>query len=693
MSNFIRFFSSGSQRIKTAKKRKQYWQLNLLYTTGFLISVIELTRGITERQSGVCMPGDVVLAGIFLLGLISLNRAKAELAINLIFLIPVPSYFFFMSNYSAAPVQQSIIHTQWTLIGGLLFLFLFNNSAYKLFYYYIVSLVTVAYQLLITGSWSELISVHISSVPKPLNPTISLTISYFIAIGIRQKYHRKIGHLQTKIDQTAQEINSAQRTLSLPLAIIQLNTDEDEKISAIQLVTANSAFEKLFGINVTEIKTHETKPAFQRFFPSDFDWEKFFFTSYRHQDEFFDPERQHWYKLLKIRLSSSKIACLFIDQTSQHTTISQLQESRQRYKVLLEAIPDLFFIISREGLYVDYVIRSADQLQLNPDKIVGSSIFETGFSMPMARKIYQAIQNAIRFDTIETIEYAMNVEQGTVMFEMRIARLNDQQVISISRDITKRKMTEIQLEDARQKAEESDRLKSAFLANISHEIRTPMNAIIGFSKMLDSSDFEVNEKRQLVSTIISNGKILMDMVDNMISISKIETNQIEAHFLFCKINELLLELFKEYSTEQPNKTIHLRLVTPNHQPKFGFFSDRNLLIEIFQKLINNALKFTEKGEVVFGYNFPENNPNIRFFVRDTGIGIDHSYQKKIFERFYQIDNRRSRKYEGTGLGLAIANYLTEQLHGKLMVSSEPDKGSEFYFDLPFEQKNPAFKIE
>ena len=201
----------------------------------------------------------------------------------------------------------------------------------------------------------------------------------------------------------------------------------------------------------------------------------------------------------------------------------------------------------------------------------------------MSRKIFQCIQDAIQLDSIETIEYALEIEKGTAMFEMRIAKLDDNSVISIARDITKRKVAEMKLEEAKIKAEEADLLKSAFLANISHEIRTPMNAIIGFSRMLGSSDFDFEEKNRFLEIIIDNGKLLMEMINDMISISKIESNQVVANKNFCKINDLMVELYREYSIEVSNKPLRLKLNNENANPKFGVSTDKYLLLGNFKE--------------------------------------------------------------------------------------------------------------
>jgi PAS domain S-box-containing protein len=386
------------------------------------------------------------------------------------------------------------------------------------------------------------------------------------------------------------------------------------------------------------------------------------------------------------------VVCLFSDVTARQEQILALEESSHRYQVLLEAVPDPFFIIDKDGIYVDFVFKASETLKIKPSDIIGNSIFEVGFSEKMSGKVYQCIQQCIETDSIETIEYALEVEGATAMFEMRIVRLNDHSVITLARDISKRKLAEIKLEEAKIKAEEADQLKTAFLANISHEIRTPMNAIIGFSKMIGSPDFDDEEKNKFVDIIITNGKLLLSLINDMISLSKIESNTLLVKFMPTKINEMMLNLHKEFSYDiEDKKNIQLKLKCANPNPKFTVLTDPVLLQAIMEKLVDNGIKFTEHGEVEFGYRFTSND-SIEFFVTDTGIGIAEKDQEKIFQRFHQLDNRTIRAYEGTGLGLSIAQHYVRLLGGKLNVNSKPGRGSVFYFEIPYTREESPLKI-
>jgi PAS domain S-box-containing protein len=399
-----------------------------------------------------------------------------------------------------------------------------------------------------------------------------------------------------------------------------------------------------------------------------------------------------YFKLQIVKLANNQIISIFSDDSVQQKLINDLKENKQRFQALLEAVPDLFFIIDKDGTYVDFVFKASETIKIKPEDIIGNSIFEVGFSERMSNKIYECIQQSIESDTIETIEYSLEIEGTTAMFEMRIARLNDHSVISLARDITNRKVVEVELEEAKIRAEESDRLKTAFLSNISHEIRTPMNAIIGFSRMIGSPDFDEEEKSKFVEIIVTNGKMLMDLINDMISLSKIESNTLDVKKSTCRVNDMMVSLYREFNFELENKKdIRLKLACANSNPKFSFITDSSLLYAIFQKLLDNSIKFTERGEIEFGYHFPDPH-RINFYVKDTGIGIAEKDQQRIFERFHQLDNRTIRTYMGTGLGLSIAQHYVQMLGGDLLVDSQLEKGSIFSFHVPFEREESPLKI-
>jgi PAS domain S-box-containing protein len=293
----------------------------------------------------------------------------------------------------------------------------------------------------------------------------------------------------------------------------------------------------------------------------------------------------------------------------------------------------------------------------------------------------------------ETIneEFSCNNKSGKQCYYQNIvAPIKDKDdiigIMGLSIDITKRKEHESELIKAKEKAEESDRLKSAFLANMSHEIRTPMNGIMGFTQLLKNEMFSQKEQKDYLDIINLKSKQLLQIINNIIDISKIEANQINIKHQSFSVNQMLKELFEEYQIELKEwKKDHIQLNIPdeNLYKDVLIKSDKSRLRQILSNLISNAIKYTEDGYIEIGYTQEEKN--VVFYVKDTGIGISQEKQEIIFQRFRQAEDYSTRKYGGTGLGLSISKALVKLLGGKIWLKSEEHKGSCFSFNIPLEE--------
>jgi len=235
------------------------------------------------------------------------------------------------------------------------------------------------------------------------------------------------------------------------------------------------------------------------------------------------------------------------------------------------------------------------------------------------------------------------------------------------------------------KMEEANRLKSAFLANMSHEIRTPMNGIIGFSKLLaDSPNIDAETRQNYLNLINKSGYILLDLINDVIDLSKLESNQLKVCYNNCKIIDVLEELFDFFNSEKKSlKKAHIKIILGQKEKikDVSLFTDCNRVRQVLYNLLNNAFKFTENGEIKFGC-YPEDK-DLVFYVSDTGIGLSEHEKEIIFERFRQVDDKTTRRYGGSGLGLSISKGIVERLKGKMWVESQLSKGSTFYFSIPY----------
>ena len=245
--------------------------------------------------------------------------------------------------------------------------------------------------------------------------------------------------------------------------------------------------------------------------------------------------------------------------------------------------------------------------------------------------------------------------------------------------ITNRKKMEQELTTAKELAEESNRLKSAFLANMSHEIRTPLNAIVGFSGILASTERE-EEKQEYVSIIENNNTLLLQLISDILDLSKIEAGTLELNYSNIELNELMRELERGFLLRVKTDAVKLEFVEP--AGPCMVYTEKNRLSQLMINLVTNAIKFTEKGSIRFGYEMRENE--LYFYVADTGCGIPKDKQQNIFGRFVKLNSFA----QGTGLGLSICQTLIERMGGRIGVESEEGKGSTFWFTLPYK---PAVK--
>jgi PAS domain S-box-containing protein len=254
--------------------------------------------------------------------------------------------------------------------------------------------------------------------------------------------------------------------------------------------------------------------------------------------------------------------------------------------------------------------------------------------------------------------------------------------VSIREDITQRKKMVEDLVAAKERAEESDRLKMAFLANMSHEIRTPMNGILGFAEILRQPGLTRGEREKFIDIIENSGQRMLDTVNDLVDISKIETGQVKMYITETNIKEQLGNLFDFFMPQARQKGLQL-ILKDMVPPSLAFVNtDRNKLDSILTNLIKNAIKFTPLGKIEVGCR--QKGIFLEFYVRDTGIGVPHGKQAAVFKRFEQADIEGAASLQGSGLGLAISKAYVEMLGGEITLESQPGHGSLFSFTIPLQ---------
>jgi PAS domain S-box-containing protein len=381
--------------------------------------------------------------------------------------------------------------------------------------------------------------------------------------------------------------------------------------------------------------------------------------------------------------------------------ITDKKKTEYKLKVLSNAIehsPACVIITNLEGR-IEIVNPSFTQITgYTPGDVIGKDI-----SLLHSESIetFQDIINTVTEGKDWQGEFQNKKKNGEKYWELAsISAVKDHEnkithFVVISEDITSRKKSEKELIDAKEKAEESNRLKTAFLANLSHEIRTPMNAIIGFSNLLLDEDMSSEEKQKLNNLINDNSQNLLKLIDDVIDISKIQSGDIKLNNTKCYLNKLLLDLYVTFSIQvenDPKKDIHLSMNKGSNLRDFSIITDPVRLKQILYNLIENAVKFTTKGFVEFGYSILEEENKIQFYVIDSGIGISGEKFDMIYDLFRQADESFTREYGGTGIGLTIAKKIVDHLEGDIWVQSTPKQGTNIYFTLPLENPESKFEI-
>ncbi|HRP01798.1 MAG TPA: PAS domain S-box protein [Candidatus Kapabacteria bacterium] len=377
------------------------------------------------------------------------------------------------------------------------------------------------------------------------------------------------------------------------------------------------------------------------------------------------------------------------DITQSKTAEDKIRESEEKFRLIAENTSDAIIVMDN-NFDIIYLSPSytkqfdiGNSFALPIGKAIYAAVIHPHDRDEVAKKIYASIQSGIKHFNYSyrakslAGDYMWREDNATVLYNDK----NEfEKMYILSRDISERKIFEKELKVAKDRAEESDQLKTAFLQNMSHEIRTPLNGILGFSKLLENDDLKNEEIKEFVALIKLSSFRLLDTINNILELSQIETDQIILNIKPVLINSLILDLYEEYYEKAITKELEFEYKLALDDDSSFLRTDSKRLYQILSNLISNAIKFTHFGKINVGYTI--DNYNIIFYVYDTGIGISPENMNKIFERFYQLEPSISRSYEGNGLGLPISKELAKIMGGEIIVESELGKGSKFFVSLP-----------
>lgn len=375
--------------------------------------------------------------------------------------------------------------------------------------------------------------------------------------------------------------------------------------------------------------------------------------------------------------------------------------SEEKLKMMIKNSNDAFVLVNEKGeqFYVSDV--SIGETGFTIEELLGP-IFNVIYheDVPLIVHTFEEIMK--QPDKIQKVQYRHKHKNGGVIWYESVAQnfLSNPHIRAIIvnvRNIDVLKQKEIELIAAKNKAEESDRLKSAFLANMSHEIRTPMNGILGFANLLRANTLSKEIQAEYLEIIEKSGQRMLNIINDIIDISKIESGTMELHFSETNLNEQLDYVYTFFKPEADQKGLQFQYSIDLTTEDAYIITDREKLYAILINLVKNSLKYTHEGSIAYGYHIKDHD--IEFFVKDTGIGIPITSQHSIFERFIQATIPDRQVYQGAGLGLAISKAYVEMLKGEIYVESEVGKGSTFYFKIPFTESkkrdsyNKSFESE
>lgn len=375
-----------------------------------------------------------------------------------------------------------------------------------------------------------------------------------------------------------------------------------------------------------------------------------------------------------------RLFCYTVNVTEQCEREDKIRRLEEKNRKIIEALPEFIFIFDENFFFVDILMSSGTVLLHSALDLIGTDgrlVYSPEVSDLFVRNIRQCLKDG----QLKEIEYPLDVPgHERRYFQARIAPFEDNHALALIHDIGDRVQRSNELIEAKQRAEEADRMKSIFLANMSHEIRTPLNAIVGFSEIMALTESE-EEKSEYLSIIQKNSNLLLQLINDILDLSRIESGKSDMNIQLTEIKALIDEMEKIHRLKM-KKNMHLHVI--GLEEELWVMTDRNRLTQVLFNFLSNAIKNTEEGVITLGVL--QETEYLKIYVSDTGCGIPKNKLPLIFNRFEKLNDF----VQGTGLGLSICQSIVERLGGKIDVESEYGVGSTFMVYLPYQHLQKAY---
>lgn len=521
-----------------------------------------------------------------------------------------------------------------------------------------------------------------------------------IVINAKKNKNDKIDHIESFIFDISKEIEQESQIkdsekkyrelfsyMQLGFAYHEIITENGKPVD-YRYVDINPAFEKMLGLSKAKVIGNTSKELFPML--EDY-WIKNFgevaLTGRSKVLKQYSAEFERYFNVIAYSPKPRYFAVLFFDITDQQKALEALKEKETQFELIANNIEEVFWIRNNDKIlfinkgYEKVWGKSCLSIYENPNDFINSIYSEDrDWVVNELKKVYS--QN-IAMD----IQYRIVTPKGKIkwVWEKTFSvgdKFDPSLRVGIANDITAIKGYEKELLIAKEKAEESNKLKSSFIANISHEIRTPLNTVTGFSELLSLDDLEADEKQEYIKMIKQNSTQLVKVIDSIIDLSELQSGIIKINYQWCSINDIFRSLINSYKSILKKDNFEIVSNIPDENEYF--FIDQKRVKKILDHLLDNAIKFTLKGTVQIDCRYDGSKLEIQ--IIDTGIGIEEDKQELIFNEFRQIEDHLNRQYGGLGVGLPISKSLAEMMDGSLKIYSKYGIGTTAVLSIPTKRK-------